>query len=87
MNSAVKESIFPVLEMEKASPLYEDQDVSKADLSGLDFGELGEDMGAGEILSPQDPGAYGEEDDSEPLEEPDSSPDDFPEGSQEDLGE
>ena len=85
VNSAIKENIYPGLGAGRASS-FEDQDLTKVDLSALDL-NLGEDMGAGEILSPEDPGAFGVEDDSEPIDEPDSNPDDFPEGSQEDLGE
>ena len=86
MNSAVKASIHPFLDMDKSS-FYEDEDASQVDLSAVDLNNLGEDMGAGEILSPQDPGAFGVEDDREPLDEPDASPDDFPDGSQEDMDE
>ena len=86
MDSAVKEHIYPTVDRDKtASSLFDAQDASQTDLSDVDFDNLGEDMGAGEILTPEDPGAYGEEDDSEPIDEPDSDPDDFPEGSQEDL--
>ncbi|MBQ1419355.1 MAG: DNA-directed RNA polymerase subunit beta' [Aeriscardovia sp.] len=86
VDSAVKEHIYPTLDREnESSSLFDSQDASQTDLSGVDFDNLGEDMGAGEILGPQDPGAYGVEDDSEPIDEPDSDPDDFPEGSQDDM--
>ncbi|MBO6020911.1 MAG: DNA-directed RNA polymerase subunit beta' [Aeriscardovia sp.] len=86
VDSAVKEHIYPTVDKEKdVSPFFASQDASQTDLSGFDFDNLGEDMGAGEILTPDDPGAYGEEDDSEPIDEPDSDPDDFPDGSQEDM--
>ncbi|MBO6003697.1 MAG: DNA-directed RNA polymerase subunit beta' [Aeriscardovia sp.] len=87
VNSVVKENVYPGVGMDKSYSLLENQDPTEVDMSGVDFENLGEDMGAGEILSPEDPGAYGEEDDSDPIDEPDSNPDDFPEGSQEDLDE
>ena len=88
VDSAIKEHIYPTVGNEgDASSFFDVQDASQTDLSGVDFDNLGEDMGAGEILPPNVPGGYGEEDYLEPLDEPDSDPDDFPEGSQEDLDE